>query len=112
MNLLLNEAITINREDAGGIYADGHYAAAADESPDPTGFASIQPLNGKELLQLPESDRIRHPVRIYTDVALQNDDTLIRDSDSAQFEIQKVENWNVFDMLQHFKAIGFLKDAQ
>ena len=64
MNLLLNEAITINREDTGGAYVGGHYVADTDESPDPTGFASIQPLNGKELLQLLLNGTYIH-LRIY-----------------------------------------------
>jgi hypothetical protein len=112
MSLLLNEGITIKREQAGGDYVDGHYVPAPDESPALTGLANIQPLGGKELLQLPESDRIRHPVRIYTDVALQNKDIVVRDLNSDEFEVQNVANWAVFGALQHYKAIGFLIDAQ
>lgn len=112
MSLLLNENITIKREDAGGEYVDGHYVPAADENPAPTAKANIQPLTGKELIQLPESDRIKQPIRIYTDFALLNNDIMIRDSDSQEYEIQRVSNWAVFGRLEHYKAIGLLVDAQ
>ena len=112
MSLLLNEDITIIREGSGGDWVDGHYVPAADEDPAPTAKASIQPLNGRERLQLPESDRIRQAIKIYTDSALQDNDIVQRDSDAKQYEVQKVENWAVFGVLQHYKAIGFLVDAQ
>lgn len=112
MSLLLNEKITIRREDAGGEYVDGHYVAVDDESPAPTAKVSIQPLTGKEIIQLPESDRIRQPIRIYTDYQLDTNDIIVRKSDNKEYEIQSVENWAPFGRLQHYKAIGLLVDAQ
>lgn len=112
MSLLLNEKITIKREAAGGEYVDGHYVPASDESPAPTAKASIQPLTGKEIIQLPESDRIRQPIRIYTDYQLNTKDIVVRKSDSKEYEIQSVENWAPFGRLQHYKGVGLLVDAQ
>ena len=112
MSLLSNEGFTIKRETAGGAYVSGIRVPAADTSPAPSGKASIQPLGGEETLQLPESDRIRHPIRIYTAFAIQNADIMIRDSDSREYEVQRVENWAVFGKLQHYKAVGLLIDAQ
>lgn len=112
MSLLLNEKITIRREGSGGEYVEGHYVPADDEAPAPTAKANIQPLSGKEVIQLPESDRIRQPIRIYTDFALQDNDIVIRKLDSKEYEVQRVSNWAVFGRLQHYKAIGLLVDAQ
>lgn len=112
MSLLLNEGITIKREDAGGSHVNGIRVPASDVSPAPTAKANIQPLGGKETLQLPESDRLRQPIRIYTDFALLNNDIMVRDSDSQEYEVQKVSNWAVFGRLEHYKAIGLLVDAQ
>ena len=110
MSLLSNESFTVRREGTGGSYTDGHRVSAADDLL--KGQGSIQPLNGREIIQLPESDRIRQPVKIFTSFVFQVNDIVIRASDNAEFEVQRSENWNVFNMLQHYKAIAFLKDAQ
>ena len=110
MSLLRTEAIQVNREGSGGDFVDGHRVSAADDVF--KGEGSIQPLNGKEILQLPESDRIRQVVKVYTSLFMETNDKMTRLSDNAEFEIQRSENWNVFNMLQHYKAIAFLQDAQ
>lgn len=110
MSLLPNEKMTIRREGSGGSYEKGHRVSAADNLLKAEG--SIQPLNGKEVLQLPESDRIRQSVKIYSAFAFQTNDIVVRMSDNAEFEVQKVENWCVFNMLQHYRVTAFLRDAQ
>ena len=110
MNLLKNEAIQVNREGSGGDYVDGHRVSAADDTF--KGEGSIQPLNGKEILQLPESDRVRQAVKIYTSLSMEVNDKMIRISDNAEFEVHSVENWGVFNMLQHYKVTALLKDVQ
>lgn len=110
MGLLPNESFTVRRESAGGSYVKGRRVSASDDLLKSEG--SIQPLNGKEIIQLPESDRIRQAVKIYSSFTFQTNDIVIRTSDNAEFEVQKVENWEVFNMLQHYKATALLKDAQ
>lgn len=110
MSLLKNESFTVRREGSGGSYVKGHRVSASDDLL--KGQGSIQPLNGKEIIQLSDSDRIRQAVKIYTPFVFQPNDILIRTSDNAEFEVQKSENWQVFNMLQHYKALAFLKDAQ
>lgn len=110
MSLLLNETIKINREGSSGTYVKGHRASASDTVT--TIKANVQPLGGSELLQLPESDRLREPLRFYTAVELKENDLVTRAINGREYEIQRLGNWSVFRGLKHYKATGLLVDAQ
>lgn len=110
MSLLSNETIKVKREGAGGSYIDGHYVAGPDTNT--TIKANVQPMGGSELLQLPESDRLREPLRFYSTIELQENDLVERVLDGREYEIQRLGNWAVFRGLKHYKAIGLLVDAQ
>lgn len=110
MSLLLNETIGIKKEGPGGDYVGGHYVAGPDINT--TAKANIQPLGGSDLIQLAESDRLKEPLRFYTEIELQENDLVTRALNGRQYEIQKLGNWSVFGRLKHFKAIGLLVDAQ
>ena len=110
MSLLLNETIRFDREGTGGTYVKGHRVSASDITT--TIKANIQPLGGSELLQLPESDRLREPLRFYTKTELKEGDQVERVLNGRKYEIQRLGNWTVFRGLKHYKAIGLLIDAQ
>jgi hypothetical protein len=93
------EAITITRM-AAGTYVAGRYVPGTDQDFDAS--ANIQPLSGKELLQLPEGDREKEVKKIYTAFALQNGDGVTR-ADGIRYEVQAVEDWTAFHQ-PHFKA--------
>ncbi|MCK5318361.1 MAG: hypothetical protein KAJ55_10615 [Anaerolineales bacterium] len=110
MSLLLNETIKINREGSSGTYVKGHRTSAPDTAT--TIKANVQPLGGSELLQLPESDRLKEPLRFYTAIELKENDQVERVLNGREYEIQRLGNWAVFRGLKHYKAIGLLIDAQ
>lgn len=110
MSLLLNETIKINREGSGGTYVKGHRVSAPDTIT--TIKANVQPLGGSELLQLPESDRLKEPLRFYTMVELKENDKVERVLNGREYEIQRLGNWAVFRGLKHYRAVGLLIDAQ
>ena len=98
MNLTV-EQITVSRP-GDGSYVNGRFVpSTAVES---SAQGNIQPLNGKELLQLPEGDRERQTGKIYTAYALQNGDIVIR-TDGSRHEVQAAEDWTAF-ALPHYKA--------
>ena len=107
MSLILNEDITINRYTTS--VTKGRSSKALDTTF--TEKANIQPLKGNEILQLPEGDRERENMKCYIPFEIKVNDEVIR-SDGRKYEVQESENWNVFGMLQHYKARIMLKEVQ
>jgi hypothetical protein len=93
------EPITVTRRSA-GTYVSGRFVPGTGTDDDAKG--NIQPLNGKELLQLAEGDRQRQGLKIYTAFALENGDTVTR-ADGIAYEVQAVEDWTAFAQ-PHYKA--------
>jgi hypothetical protein len=104
---------TVRRRDPGS-YVNGHWQPAGTW----TEFdivASIQPLRGKEMELLPEGERSKEMVRIYTKSGLRQ---TIEQQDvkgdlvsykGRQYEVKSVEEWEFsWDGLAHFKAIAVL----
>lgn len=100
---------TITRS-AAGSYVDGRFVDGATE--EISIVASIQQDRPRpdELLHLPESDRTREAVRIYTNTALRTANETngtIADYltwDGEQWEVVKVESWVLG--IVHYKAIA------
>jgi hypothetical protein len=67
--------------------------------------ASFQPVSGRETLQLPEGDREKVHVKVYTDFAVKRDDIIERKDE--QYEVQVLNNWGTFT-----KAIARLIDVE
>lgn len=63
---------------------------------------NAQPLNGNELLQLPEGDRQRQNLKLYTKTLLQINDIVT--VDGIPFEVQNVEDWTRQIRLPHYRA--------
>ena len=70
-----------------------------------TAQCSFQPLTGRETLQLPEGDRIKSHVKIYTSFAIKRDDIVERDGES--YEVQVVDKWGTYT-----KSIARLVDVE
>ena len=88
---------------AKGAYVDGFYSDGKSCEFDIV--ASIQPLTGREILQVPEGDRLREHFNIFSEFKMQVNDVMIKDS--LKYEVQKVEDWN-----EYTKSIAVLNDGQ
>lgn len=94
---------------------DGHYIEGAE-----TIFeiiASIQPLSSYEMLQLPEGQRTKEAVKVYTPTGLRQTIESQRvkgDRISYKgrlYEVQKVSAWENFTDIPHFKAIAVMVEV-
>lgn len=63
---------------------------------------SIQPLSGHEILQLPEGDREKKHLWVYTEFELKIDDVITHKS--QEFETRFVECWDDSDKFPYFLA--------
>ena len=69
----------------------------------------MQPVSGNELLQVPEGDRNRQVLNVFSQkFEIKKDDIVIRNGD--EFEVRTVENWNQLS-LSHFFARIVKKDV-
>lgn len=71
------KAVTVKRFPAGD-FVDGTYTFDPDDIQDISVVMSIQPLNGQELLNLPEGQRTRTNVKGYCATLLRTSDQLAR----------------------------------
>lgn len=56
--------------------------------------ALVYPLNGRDLMLVPEGNRYKEQYWMITYKKLRDSDRVVRDGDN--FEVQSVENWNGF----------------
>lgn len=74
---------------------------------------SIQPINGRELINLPEGQRARHYAKGYTDTLLytagdgDSKKADVIDDGSRVYEVQSVEFWesNANTIVPHYKVL-------
>ncbi len=105
------ETITIRRMSGNGALVNGVYRGAPTSDSKIT--ASVQVLSANEMLLLPEGDRLKEAIKIYSDVPLMvssNDNLREADVvfwDNRAFEVQKVEKWQQLD-LKHYRSIAML----
>ncbi len=109
MTVLFTEEYEIIRATAVGTHTKGKYVTGATTVV--IVDANWQPLNGKDLLNLPELQRTRRSIKIYSEVELRslNEVTkfpadIITIEDGTSFEIHNVEYWK--ELNEHWKAIG------
>ena len=101
--------VTVTRT-AAGVYAKGEYAPGATSTLTTT--MSVQPMSGRELLNLPEAQRTRQWVRGYCPIELRTADqsgSLKADLVAyagKSYEVQKVEYWQstASDIAPHWKV--------
>lgn len=107
-----NETITITTgaKSGGSFDNKGRWTPGADDTPVEV-LANVQPLNGKEILQLSEGDRTRQTLKIYSDDALPANTIITRNIDGLNYEVLKRDHW-IFQNIPHYKAIVALLDNQ
>ena len=106
MSLLKLESVTLTRK-ATGAYVNGHYVEGAASSS--TIDANIQPLSGKEILQLPEADRTRESLKGFSVSEIRVNDIITRSS--KNYEVQKVADYSVHS-IPHYEAVMLLIEGQ
>ncbi len=106
MGLLDNESITVKRK-AAGAYVNGHYVTGAESNY--SALASVQPLSGEEILQLPEADRKRESLKMFTPSEIKVNDTVTRAG--RNYEVQKVMDFSAH-RIPHYEAVMLLIEGQ
>ncbi len=66
---------------------------------------SFQPITGRETMQLPEGERLKSHIKIYTEFQILRDDIIVRGEE--KYEVQSVMNWGTFT-----KSIARLMDVE
>jgi len=77
---------------ARGFDRQGQYLSGV--AVDSTIWANVQPLNGKELQQLPNYDADRETLKIFTKTELRTDYEIVRNTKT--YEVNNVESWYGF----------------
>jgi hypothetical protein len=99
INDLLSMMTVQIRRQPRGRFIHGHYEPGPESEFEIN--ASVQPLGGRELMQLPEGDRKRQPKMVFTKSRLQPNDIMLYECN--RYEIQKVEDWTKF-CTGHYRA--------
>jgi len=110
-----NRTYTVTRPLAAATYVKGRLVKAATEEIEIQ--ATIQPLNSKEVLLLPEGQRTKETIKIYSATELnpgsnktkKNGDTIAYDGNG--YEIISVADWSKMNGIKHFKMVGQKIDA-
>jgi len=97
------EKITIRRRESGRYYKGRWRTSNRYEEFEAQ--ASFQPMSGRETMQLPEGDRLKSHVKVYTKFNLKRDDIIERGEE--EYEVQVLLNWGTFT-----KAIARLVDVK
>jgi hypothetical protein len=89
--------VNLHRYEDAGTYVNGDYVAVAPTISQV--IMSIQPISGRELLNVPEAQRTRQfmtaysPVKLYTVQTSVSKKADLIEWDGAFFEVQAVEYW-------------------
>lgn len=102
--------VTVTRKSGPGAYVAGRFVPAASAAPFVIDPASVQPISGREKLQLPEADRTLDNVVIFTKDELMVDDVVAIPGFAGTFEIHAVETW-VDKHLNHYQSRGVRQGA-
>lgn len=107
MTVLFTEEYAVTRASA-GTRTKGKYIAGPTS--EVTIEANWQPLNGKELLNLPELQRTKRSIKVYSEDEIKGMDEankipadIITIEDGSKFEIQNVRYYK--ELNEHWKAI-------
>jgi hypothetical protein len=113
LNDLDAESVTVKRYDSGS-YVNGLYVAG--DTDDITAVVSLQPMPGKELLNLPEAQRTRRWLKGYSDTELltasQSDSKKadLFEYDGTTFEVMRSDKW-VGGSLSHWRILAAELDS-
>ncbi len=108
------ETFTLNRYLAGA-YVNGLWVGGKQESSTPNIESSIQPIRDREIQYLPEGQRNREAIVIYTSTDIRTEDegaNLPPDLVEARGKVYQVARvWYHTTPWTHYKAICFLVDG-
>ena len=110
------EDITLSRPNASGSYVDGLWEDSARSTSTIRG--SFQPIRGNELVNLPEAQRTRELVKIYTEAELRTEDTTAKTVadiliyNGIEYEVIQVSIWPSVTGIPHYKVFAARKDIQ
>ena len=105
-----SELVTVKRQATNGKYIKGNFHSGREELM--TISACIQPADGKTLLLLPEGERNKESIDVYTECELLSVDPKTgRKSDiiiykNKEYEIQIIKAWT--QLIPHFQAVAVL----
>jgi len=117
---IFDETLTLSRID--GVSTQDTRGALVSPSRTNTSFVcSVQPITGQQLLNFPENQRVRQPIRIFTETELIT--TSVKDNTEADivirggvnYIISTVEDWTGGDIpadMKHYSVIALRKDGQ
>ena len=89
---------TITRKVVSGGYTNGVYVVSGTASTSGTG--NVQPVKSAELENLPENQRTKKVIRIYTEMVFIAGNTVEYDSDD--YQVFQVDNYYTQPFLGHF----------
>lgn len=105
---------TVSRFDADGKYVLGKYHAGTERSF--TVLGTIQPMDAKSMLLLPEGERTKETIRIYTGTELMTVDLKTgRKADVVtyrfrEYEVHSVKFWE--SLIPHFQIIAVQRNKK
>ena len=100
--IIEREPFTFERQTNFGEFDDDGFPASP-QIENGSGKGNIQPVSGNEILQVPEGDRTRQLLNIYTATELRHEDVVIRKG--IRYEVQLVEDWTMSgDCISYFKV--------
>lgn len=108
ISLLRTTTINISRRAAGSIGSDGHTTEGA-QSIFSNVAVDVQPIKGNEVLQLPEGDRKKENIWIFSSTQLLVDDMVTYKT--IKYEVQTSEDWTDFK-ISYYRARATKVDDQ
>ena len=111
---IFSEDLVVIRPTTEGAYVLGKFVPS--KSTNLKIKATIEPMNAQTLLLLPEGERVKESIRIYTDVELFTVDSLkTKRADvvcyrGREYEVQMVKHWTT--LIPHFAVVAVLKNTK
>jgi len=108
MALAFSQTYKVIRNNVGGTWSNGLYTKGATTEISIEG--SVQPVNGEDLLNLPEAQRSKGVLKIFTDVKLYTVSTKnnfmadILEYKGDKYEVQEVKDYSDY-FFSHYRAI-------
>lgn len=105
------DSVTVTRSNTGGSWVNGYYQGNGTTEIETT--MSIQPLNGRELINMPEAQRTKQYMKGYSYIELfvadevNKRDCDIISYDGKDYEVQSVEKWKSLNSVAatHYKVL-------
>lgn len=97
------EFLTLRRYDSEGKYYRGKFIRNRMYTEHQI-QCSFQPITGREILQLPEGDRLKDHAKVYSEFAMKDGDVIVRDGKT--YEVQAAYLWGTYS-----KAIVVQEDV-